>query len=113
MSALEGFVRQSGIEHALLHLVKMRASMAVVAINGWNRIAIAFRAVPGTNQSRAPRPPRDLEQTSVDRTEAGRGMQRIPHARRAHPAHLSTAPHPPPLRPLPRAVRAEARRVTS
>ena len=30
MSALEGFVRQSGIEHSLLHLVKMRASQ----ING-------------------------------------------------------------------------------
>lgn len=25
-------------------------TMAVVAINGWNRIAIAFRAVPGTYQ---------------------------------------------------------------
>jgi hypothetical protein len=24
--------------------------MAVVAINGWNRIAIAFRAVPGSYQ---------------------------------------------------------------
>ncbi|HEX2207957.1 MAG TPA: carboxymuconolactone decarboxylase family protein [Longimicrobium sp.] len=131
MAGLERFVRQSGIEHPLLHLVKMRASqingcaycidmhskdaraageteqrlyaldawretpfytpreraalvwtealtlvreghvpdavyqqareefseeelmnltMAVVAINGWNRIAIAFRAVPGTYQ---------------------------------------------------------------
>lgn len=137
MSALEGFVRQSGIEHSLLHLVKMRASQmngcaycidmhskdaraaaeteqrlyaldawreapfytpreraalawtealtdvrdghvpdavyqearaefeenelmnlttAVVAINGWNRIAIAFRAVPGTYQPRIPIP---------------------------------------------------------
>jgi alkylhydroperoxidase family enzyme len=25
-------------------------TMAVVAINGWNRIAIAFRAVPGSYQ---------------------------------------------------------------
>jgi AhpD family alkylhydroperoxidase len=131
MYGLEGFVRRSGIDHALLHLVKMRASqingcaycidmhskdaraageteqrlygldawretpfytpreraalawtealtnvrdghvpdgvyeearaefseeelvnltMAVVAINGWNRIAIAFRTVPGSYQ---------------------------------------------------------------
>lgn len=131
MYGLEGFVRRSGIDHSLLHLVKMRASqingcaycidmhskdaraageaeqrlyaldawretpfytpreraalawtealtnvrdghvpdavfaearehfgeeelvnltMAVVAINGWNRIAIAFRAVPGSYQ---------------------------------------------------------------
>jgi AhpD family alkylhydroperoxidase len=131
MLGLETFVRQSGIEHGLLHLVKMRASqingcaycidmhskdaraggeteqrlyaldawretpfytareraalawtealtnvrdghvpdavweevraefseeelmnltMAVVAINGWNRIAIAFRSVPGSYQ---------------------------------------------------------------
>lgn len=131
MVGLEGFVRQSSMEHGLLHLVKMRASQmngcaycldmhskearadgeseqrlyglsawretpfytareraalawtealtnvqdghvpdavfeearaqlsetelmdlttAVVAINGWNRIAIAFRAVPGTYQ---------------------------------------------------------------
>jgi AhpD family alkylhydroperoxidase len=131
MMGLEGFVRQSGIEHSLLHLVKLRASQmngcaycidmhskdaraegeseqrlygvsawretpfytareraalawtealtdvqdghvpdavyeearaefgeeelvnlsaAVVAINGWNRLAIAFRSVPGTYQ---------------------------------------------------------------
>ena len=144
MSALEASVRQSGIEHALLHLVKMRASqmngcaycidmhskdaraageteqrlyaldawreapfytpreraalawtealtnvrdghvpdavydearvefdegelmnltLAVVAINGWNRIAIAFRAVPGTYQPRIPSP--DMAQTNA------------------------------------------------
>jgi AhpD family alkylhydroperoxidase len=137
MLGLETFVRQSGIDHGLLHLVKMRASqlngcaycidmhskdaraageteqrlyaldawretpfytpreraalawtealtlvreghvpdavfqearaafseqelmdltMAVVAINGWNRIAIAFRAVPGTYQPPARKP---------------------------------------------------------
>jgi AhpD family alkylhydroperoxidase len=28
-------------------------SMAVVAINGWNRLAISFRAVPGTYQPKA------------------------------------------------------------
>jgi AhpD family alkylhydroperoxidase len=131
MMGLEGFVRQSGLEHSLLHLVKMRASqingcaycidmhskdaraageseqrlyaldawretpfytpreraalawtealtlvseghvpdaaweearaefgeeelvnltMAIVAINGWNRIAIGFRSVPGSYQ---------------------------------------------------------------
>jgi AhpD family alkylhydroperoxidase len=132
MAGLEAFVRRSGIEHGLLHLVKMRASqmngcaycidmhskdaraageteqrlyaldawretpfyspreraalawtealtrvqdghvpdavfqeasgqfsemelmnltMAVVAINGWNRIAIAFRSLPGSYQA--------------------------------------------------------------
>jgi AhpD family alkylhydroperoxidase len=136
MMGLEGFVRQSGIEHSLLHLVKLRASqingcaycidmhskdaravgeteqrlyaldawretpfytpreraalawtealtlvreghvpdavweevhphftkeelvnltMAVVAINGWNRIAIGFRTVPGSYQPPAPK----------------------------------------------------------
>lgn len=137
MYGLEGFVRRSGIEHPLLHLVKMRASQmngcaycidmhskdaraageteqrlyalyawretpfytpreraalawtealtdvrdghvpdsvftearaefgeeelvnlttAIVAINGWNRIAIAFRAVPGTYQPKVHAP---------------------------------------------------------
>jgi AhpD family alkylhydroperoxidase len=28
-------------------------TMAIVAINGWNRLAISFRAVPGTYQPRA------------------------------------------------------------
>jgi AhpD family alkylhydroperoxidase len=30
-------------------------SMAIVAINGWNRLAIGFRAVPGTYQPKAAR----------------------------------------------------------
>ena len=28
-------------------------TMAIVAINAWNRLAIAFRMVPGTYQARA------------------------------------------------------------
>jgi hypothetical protein len=28
-------------------------TLAVVAINGWNRIAVAFRAVPGSYQARS------------------------------------------------------------
>lgn len=137
MMGLEGFVRQSGLDHGLLHLVKMRASqingcaycidmhskdarahgeseqrlyaldawretpfytpreraalawtealtlvregrvpdavweearaefseeelvnltMAIVAINGWNRIAIGFRSVPGSYQPPARKP---------------------------------------------------------
>ena len=32
-------------------LVKL--TMAIVAINGWNRLAIAFRAVPGSYQPQA------------------------------------------------------------
>jgi AhpD family alkylhydroperoxidase len=40
--------RQHFSEEELVHL-----SMSVVTINGWNRLAIAFRAVPGTYQPRA------------------------------------------------------------
>jgi alkylhydroperoxidase family enzyme len=29
-------------------------TLAVVAINGWNRLAISFRAVPGTYQRKTP-----------------------------------------------------------
>lgn len=147
MMGLEGFVRQSSIEHGLLHLVKMRASqmngcaycidmhskdaraageseqrlyalnawretpfytsreraalawtealtnvqdghvpdavydeargqltetelvdltMAVVAINGWNRLAIAFRAEPGTYQPPARRQVEVAEPVGAD-----------------------------------------------
>jgi AhpD family alkylhydroperoxidase len=147
MLGLEGFVRQSGIEHGLLHLIKMRASQingcaycidmhskdaraageteqrlyaldawretpfytpreraalawtealtnvrdghvpdavwdearaelgeeelmnlttAIVAINGWNRIAIAFRAVPGTYQPPARKPAPQAEPVGAD-----------------------------------------------
>lgn len=41
-------VRQHFSETELINL-----TMAVVAINGWNRIAISFRAVPGTYQAKA------------------------------------------------------------
>jgi hypothetical protein len=29
-------------------------TLAVIAINGWNRLAISFRAVPGSYQRNAP-----------------------------------------------------------
>jgi len=41
-------VRQEFSEDELAHL-----SLAIVAINGWNRLAIAFAAVPGTYQPSA------------------------------------------------------------
>ena len=41
-------VRQHFSEDELLNL-----SLAVVSINGWNRLAISFRAVPGTYQPKA------------------------------------------------------------
>jgi alkylhydroperoxidase family enzyme len=31
-------------------------TLALVAINGWNRLSIAFRTVPGTYQPKAPSP---------------------------------------------------------
>jgi len=30
-------------------------TLAIIAINGWNRLAISFRAVPGTYQPAAPK----------------------------------------------------------
>ena len=36
----------------------MALTMAIVAINGWNRISIGFRAVPGTYQPKAAHTPR-------------------------------------------------------
>jgi AhpD family alkylhydroperoxidase len=38
-------VQQRFTEEELVHL-----TLAIVAINGWNRLAISFRAVPGTYQ---------------------------------------------------------------
>jgi hypothetical protein len=40
-----GLARQQFTEKELVDL-----TMAIVAINGWNRLAIAFRTVPGTFQ---------------------------------------------------------------
>jgi len=31
-------------------------TLAVVAINGWNRLAVPFHTVPGTYQAKAPAP---------------------------------------------------------
>lgn len=44
MLALEKCVKQSGLKPSLLVLVKLRSSQ----INGWNRLNIAFRAVPSS-----------------------------------------------------------------
>ena len=41
-------VRQHFSEEELVNL-----TLAIVTINGWNRLAIAFRAVPGTYQPAA------------------------------------------------------------
>ncbi len=54
-------MRSSGIEHPLLELVKIRTartelvdlSLAIIAINGWNRLAIPFRAEPGSYRTPA------------------------------------------------------------
>ena len=66
MRALETYVGQSGIERSLLHQsptgrcqmtctisragslpgVLVDLTLAVVAINGWNRLAVAFRVSP-------------------------------------------------------------------
>jgi alkylhydroperoxidase family enzyme len=53
MRALESYqlARQHFGEAELVNL-----TLAIVAINGWNRLAIAFRAVPGTYQPRQTKP---------------------------------------------------------
>ena len=47
----EGHVPDSVYEHALRHFSEKELvdlTLAIVAINGWNRLAISFRTVPGT-----------------------------------------------------------------
>jgi alkylhydroperoxidase family enzyme len=39
------------VRHHFTEAELVNLTLAVVAINGWNRFAIAFRAVPGTYQS--------------------------------------------------------------
>jgi alkylhydroperoxidase family enzyme len=65
MFGLNAVIDKSTLEHTLIDLVKVRASqingcgyciditltLAVVAINGWNRFSIAFNATPGTYQA--------------------------------------------------------------
>jgi AhpD family alkylhydroperoxidase len=49
----EGHVSDAVYEEARRHFSEeelVHLSMSVVAINGWNRLAIAFRAVPGAYQ---------------------------------------------------------------
>jgi alkylhydroperoxidase family enzyme len=71
LHALERYLADCGLERSLIELVKLRASqavrghfneaelvnltLAITAINTWNRIAISFRSVPGI-----PRPPRPV-----------------------------------------------------
>ncbi len=56
MLVLEKHAHQAGIEPALLELVKTRVSqlngcaycLAIVAINGWNRLAVSFGTEAGS-----------------------------------------------------------------
>ena len=50
----ETHVPDEAFEHARQHFTEKELvdlTLAIVAINGWNRLAIAFRKVPGTYQS--------------------------------------------------------------
>ena len=52
----EGHVPDTVFEEARRHFSEeelVNLTLALVAINGWNRLAIAFRAVPGTYQPAA------------------------------------------------------------
>jgi alkylhydroperoxidase family enzyme len=47
----EGHVEDSVLEHARRYFSEKELvdlTLAIVAINGWNRLAISFRTVPGT-----------------------------------------------------------------
>ncbi len=85
MMGLQSYVNASGLEPSLLELLKMRASqsngcaycldlhskgaraagetelvdlaLAVVAINGWNRLCISFRAEAGSYRPRGAKAP--------------------------------------------------------
>ena len=46
MLGLETYANHCGLERSLLDLVRLRASQ----INGWNRLSISFRTVPGSYQ---------------------------------------------------------------
>ena len=51
----ETHVPDEAFEHARQHFTEKELvdlTLAIVAINGWNRLAIAFRKVPGTYQIR-------------------------------------------------------------
>ena len=49
MLGLESFVNKSSkLEVSLLELVNL--SLAIITINGWNRLAIGFRKIPGEYQ---------------------------------------------------------------
>jgi alkylhydroperoxidase family enzyme len=47
----EGHVPDAVYDEARGEAELVKLTMAVVAINGWNRLSIAFRAVPGTYRS--------------------------------------------------------------
>jgi AhpD family alkylhydroperoxidase len=50
----ETHVPDEAFEHARQHFTEKELvdlTLAIIAINGWNRMAIAFRKVPGTYQS--------------------------------------------------------------
>ena len=59
VNGLEQYLRTSGLERSLLELVKLRrlsdqrvrATIAVIAINAWNRLAVTFRPAVGTCKS--------------------------------------------------------------
>ena len=53
MVALEKHLARCGLEKPLKELADL--TLLIVAINAWNRIAIGFRAEPGTYQ---PQPPK-------------------------------------------------------
>ena len=65
MDGLDQYLSKCGLEESLLHLVRLRAwthftekemadlTLALAAINAWNRLSIAGRLVPGAYQPAA------------------------------------------------------------
>jgi AhpD family alkylhydroperoxidase len=75
----EGYVPESVFEHVRLHFSEKELvdlTLAIVAINGWNRLAISFRTVPGTYnpaQQRAPGSSADAEASRKETVQGARG----------------------------------------
>lgn len=70
----EGHVPDSVYEDAHRHFNEKELvdlTLAIVAINGWNRLAISFRAVPGTYNPRQKRAGEGSADAQASRREAG------------------------------------------
>ena len=72
----EGHVADSVFEHARRYFSEKELvdlTLAIVAINGWNRLAISFRTVPGTYSPVQRNVGKSNADAEVSRKEIGQG----------------------------------------